>query len=42
MEICQSQVDANICAKKPMSGVQATGAVTPIAFDSGNQNTEKP
>jgi hypothetical protein len=42
MEICQSQVDANICAKKPMSGVHATGAETPTAFDNGNQKTEKP
>ena len=25
-----------------MSGAQATGAVTPRALDSGNQNTEKP
>ena len=42
IEICQSQVDEKICAKKSISAPQATDLVSPIARDSGSQNTEKP
>ena len=42
IEIGQSQSDANTWARKLMFGAQATGAVIPMALDSGNQNTEKP
>src|SRR5512140_1206141 len=42
VEIFQSQLDANISAKKPRSWAQATDCVMPMALDSGSQNTEKP
>jgi hypothetical protein len=38
----QSHAEENICAKKLMSGAQATGAFKPTALDNGSQNTEKP
>lgn len=42
MEIGQSQSLENTWAMKLISGEQATGAVMPMALDSGSQNTEKP
>ena len=42
LEMRQSHEVVNSSANRLMSAGQASDSVTPIAFDSGSQNTEKP